>query len=59
MKKTIVNSVLVVSMLSTTMIADEVKVADVEAEYAVKTNVESSKELNQSINRSYVLVMSK
>lgn len=53
MNKTINHSIMTICMLSTVSMADEVKVADVEAQYASKSNIEVSKELKQSINLGF------
>ena len=52
MNKIITHSIVTALMLSSSVIADEVKVADVEAQYSGKT-VEASDELKQSINLGF------
>lgn len=59
MKKIITYSMLAISLLSSNIVADEVKevantkVADVEAEYSAASTVEASDELKQSINLGF------
>jgi putative salt-induced outer membrane protein YdiY len=53
MNKKITLSVMTVMMLTTMGMADEVKVADVEAQYSAKSTVEASDELKQSINLGF------
>lgn len=50
MKQAVKYSLAALLMLSTAVVADEVKVADVEAQYSAKSNVKASDELKQSIN---------
>ncbi len=52
MNKIITHSTIVALMLSAA-VADEVKVADVEAQYTAKSTVEASDELKQSINLGF------
>jgi len=53
MNKTIKHSIITICMLTTISMADEVKVADVEAQYSAKSNMEASRELKQSINLGF------
>lgn len=50
MKKTLKYSLIAACMLSTTLVADNIKVSDVEAKYSAKSNVQATKELKQSLN---------
>ena len=53
MNNTMKHSMIAICMLSTVNMADEVKVADVEAQYSAKSSVEASDELKQSINLGF------